>query len=168
MARRFAKVSEEIEEAFFYPSDLIKTKLRVGEERWIYTSTLRVEVYPPLFTSRSGDSCFSIYQIRWIKKRFFNFFWNFRETTRHFSLRSQNSEYPRMFQVTGPNQNARKLLSTDLVNTKLNYSIHCYLHFHKGIWVTIRVHSSQACTANYANYKLIFLWLVSEWDLNAT
>ena len=50
MARRFAKVSEEeIEEAFFYPSDLIKTKttipLRVGEERWIYTSTLRVSVY---------------------------------------------------------------------------------------------------------------------------
>ena len=47
MARRFAKVSEEeIEEAFFYPSDLVNTKttipLWVGEERWIYTSTLRV------------------------------------------------------------------------------------------------------------------------------
>ena len=51
-ARRFAKVSEEEivainEAAFFYPSDL------VGEERWIYTSTLRVSVYihhhsPPL------------------------------------------------------------------------------------------------------------------------
>ena len=58
------------------------------------------------------------------KSRFINghnfFFWNFRETTRHFSLRSQNSEYPRIFQVTGANQNARKLLSTstDLVNTK--------------------------------------------------
>ena len=58
MARRFAKVSEEeIEETFFYPSDLVNTKttipLRVGEERWIYTSTLRVSVYihhysPPL------------------------------------------------------------------------------------------------------------------------
>ena len=48
-------------------------------------------------TDREGDSCFSINQIRWIKKRFFNFFfWNFRETTRHFSLRSQNSEYPRL------------------------------------------------------------------------
>ena len=40
MARRFSKVSEEeIEEAFFYLSDLINTKttmpLRVGEERWI-------------------------------------------------------------------------------------------------------------------------------------
>ena len=57
MARRFAKVSEEIEEAYFFPSDLVNTKttipLRVGEERWIYTSTLRVSVYihhysPPL------------------------------------------------------------------------------------------------------------------------
>ena len=58
MARRFAKVLEEkIEEAFFYPSDLVNTKttvpLRVGEERWIHTSTLRVSVYinhysPPL------------------------------------------------------------------------------------------------------------------------
>ena len=46
MARRFAKVSEEeIEEAFFYPSDLVNNKttipLRVGEERYIY---------PPIFT----------------------------------------------------------------------------------------------------------------------
>ena len=58
MACRFAKVSdEEIEEVFFYPSDLVNTKttipLRVGEERWIYTSTLCVSVYihhysPPL------------------------------------------------------------------------------------------------------------------------
>ena len=58
MARCFVKVSEEeIEEAFFYPSDLVNTKttipLRVGEERWIYTSTPRVSVYihhysPPL------------------------------------------------------------------------------------------------------------------------
>ena len=49
MARRFAKVSEEIEEAYFFPSDLVNTKttipLRVGEERWIYTSTPRVSVY---------------------------------------------------------------------------------------------------------------------------
>ena len=58
MARRFAKISEEeTEEAFCYPSDLVNTKttnpLRVGEERWIYISTLRVSVYiqhylPPL------------------------------------------------------------------------------------------------------------------------
>ena len=54
MARRFAKVSEDEivafnEAAFFYPSDLVYTKttipLRVGEERWIYTSTLHVSVH---------------------------------------------------------------------------------------------------------------------------
>ena len=49
MAPRFAKaLEEEIEEAFVYPSDLLNTKttipLWVGEERWIYTSTLRVSV----------------------------------------------------------------------------------------------------------------------------
>ena len=33
----------------------------------------------------------------------------------------QNSGYPRMFRVTGANHNARKLLSTDLVNTKCIY-----------------------------------------------
>ena len=95
--------------------------------RWIvvdiYRDAKRQSIYPPLFTDPEGDSCFSIYQIRWIKKRFFNFFfWNFRETTCHFSLRSQNSEYPRIFQITGANQNARKLLSTDLVNTKNVYA----------------------------------------------
>ena len=57
MARHFAKVSEkEIEKAFFYPSDLVNTKttipLRVGEER--------LGIYPPLFTSPSGDSCISV------------------------------------------------------------------------------------------------------------
>ena len=31
-------------------------------------------IYPPLFTDPEGDSCFSIHQIRCIKKRFFNFF----------------------------------------------------------------------------------------------
>ena len=49
MASRFVKVSEEeIEEVFFYPSDLVNTKttipLRIGEERWIHTLTLRVSV----------------------------------------------------------------------------------------------------------------------------
>ena len=34
---------------------------------------------------------------------------------------SQKSEYSRTFQVTGVNQNARRLLSTDLVNIKLAY-----------------------------------------------
>ena len=58
MASSFVKVlEEEIEEAFFHPSDLVNTKttipLRVSEERWIYTETLCVSVYihhysPPL------------------------------------------------------------------------------------------------------------------------
>ena len=59
MACCFANVSEEeIEEVFFfYPSDLVSTKttipLRVGEEQWIYSSTLRTSIYihhysPPL------------------------------------------------------------------------------------------------------------------------
>ena len=50
--------------------------------------------------------------------------------TRHFSLRSQNSEYPRIFQVTGANQNARKLLSTDLVNTKYLYISESIIYRH--------------------------------------
>ena len=65
MARLFAKVSEEEivainEAAFFYPSDLVNTKttipLRVGEERWIYTSTLRVYIhyYSPPFRGTVG------------------------------------------------------------------------------------------------------------------
>ena len=49
MARCFTKVSEEeIEEAFFYPSDLVNTKP---------TIPLRISIYPPLLISRSGDSC---------------------------------------------------------------------------------------------------------------
>ena len=53
---------------FFYPFDLVNTKttipLRVGEERWIYTLTLRVSVYihhysPPLRGIVVYYSCFS-------------------------------------------------------------------------------------------------------------
>ena len=47
---------------------------------------------------------------------------------RHFCFRSQNSEYPRIFRVTGANQNARKLLSTDLVNTKMDYFLKIYVY----------------------------------------
>ena len=56
MALCFAKVSEQEivainEAAFFYPSDLVNTRttipLRVGEERWIYTSTLRFTIHLP-------------------------------------------------------------------------------------------------------------------------
>ena len=52
---RFAKVSEEEivainEAAFFYPSDLVNTK-----------STSHLGIYPPLFTSPSGDSYIIFY-----------------------------------------------------------------------------------------------------------
>ena len=115
--------------AFFFSSCIHLLKIVYNyppKGRWIvvdiYRDAKRRGIYPPLFTDPEGDSCFSIYQIRWIKKRFLNFFfWNFRETTRHFSFRSQNSEYPRIFRFTGANQNARKLLSTDLVNTNTVY-----------------------------------------------
>jgi len=55
MACHFATVSEEeIEEAFFYPSDLVNTKtiipLRVREKRWIYNSMLPVSVYIPQYS----------------------------------------------------------------------------------------------------------------------
>ena len=60
MAHCFAKVLEqEIEEAFFYPSDLVNTKatdpLRVGAMD-IYLDASYLGIYPPLFTSPSGDS----------------------------------------------------------------------------------------------------------------
>ena len=46
MARRFAKVSEEeIEETFFYPSDLVNTKTTIP-------LSFASGIYPP-----SGDSC---------------------------------------------------------------------------------------------------------------
>jgi len=65
------------EAAFFCPSDLVNTKtyipLRVGEEWWIYTSTLRVLVYiyhyspPP-----SGDSCKLILHLENLLLSFFS------------------------------------------------------------------------------------------------
>ena len=33
----------------------------------IYRDAKRRGIYPPLFTDSEGDSCLSIYQIRWIK-----------------------------------------------------------------------------------------------------
>ena len=52
MALRFAKVSEEIKTAFFYPAD----RGRLGAVD-IYLDASRLGIYPPLFTSPSGDSC---------------------------------------------------------------------------------------------------------------
>ena len=72
MVRHFVKVSDEEivvfnEGAYFYPSDLVNTKttipLRVGEEIYIYLDASRLVIYPPLFTSPSGDSCILLYKI---------------------------------------------------------------------------------------------------------
>ena len=64
MARRFVKVSEEeIEEAFFYASDLVNTKTRQLSPSGSMKSGGYIprrfpsRIYPPLFTSPSGDSC---------------------------------------------------------------------------------------------------------------
>ena len=92
----------------------------------IYRDAKRRGTYPPLFIDPEGIVVLVFTKSDGQKKccNSFNFFfWNIRETTRHFSLRSQNSEYPRIFRVTGANQNARKLLSTDLVNTKCQHHI---------------------------------------------
>ena len=80
----------------------------------IYRDAKRRGIHPPLFTDREGDSCFSIYQIRWIKKNaasLMDTISSSESLAKNVSLRSQNSEYPRIFQVTGANQNAQKLLS---------------------------------------------------------
>ena len=97
-------------------------------ESWIvvdiYWDTKRRVIYPPLFSDPKGDSCLSIYQIRWIKKTFLQFLLlTLSRKTCHLSLCSQNSEYPRILQVMGANQNARKLLSTDLVDTNTIYCL---------------------------------------------
>ena len=34
----------------------------------VYRDSKRQGINPPLFTDPEGDTCFSIYQIRWIKK----------------------------------------------------------------------------------------------------
>ena len=83
----------------------------------IYQDEKHRGIYPPLFTDPEGHGCFRIYQIRWIKKTLLRFL------LLKLLFRSQNSEYPRIFRVTGANQNARKLLSTDFVNTKVIYTL---------------------------------------------
>ena len=150
---------------------------------YIYRDAKRRGIYLALWTDPEGDSCFSIYQISWIKikkelfvnkrrhfvrvclrtfqltvfrgsfsydfvansaKSFFlptskqrqaklSISWYFlaqllklplkfhlsklSRNEKIFWISSLNSEYPRIFRVTGANQNARKLLSTVLVNT---------------------------------------------------
>ena len=60
MARCFAKVSEEeIEEAYFFQCALVNFKQlsRSGSVKRGGYIPSRLGIYPPLFTSPSGDSC---------------------------------------------------------------------------------------------------------------
>ena len=70
----------------------------------IYRDAKRRGIYPPLFTDPEGDSCFSIYQIRRIKKTLLQLL--LLKLTRNdapfLCQCSQNSEYPRLFQVMEP------------------------------------------------------------------
>ena len=78
----------------------------------IYRDAKRRGIYPPLFTDPERDSCI------------FN-----NQTTSPSFLRADSQRGAAIFlsvrktiyQVAGANQNARKLLSTDLVNTKCAY-----------------------------------------------
>ena len=68
-----------------------------------------VDIYPPLFNDPEGDSCLSILPNQTDKKI---------ASSISSSETFAKSEYPSIFRVTGANQIVRKLLSTDLVNTK--------------------------------------------------
>ena len=86
----------------------------------IHRDAKRRGIYPPLFTDPEGDSCFSIYEIRSIKNATALMATISSSETfvkRRAIFLSVSSEYPRIFRVTGANQNAQKLPSTDLVNT---------------------------------------------------
>ena len=114
---------------FFLHNIQLSPEGAVNSGRYITRREASRYIYPPLFNDPEGDSCFSIYQIRWIKKCFNFIFWNFREMTRHFLSVHKTVNFPRIFQVTGTNQNARKLLSSDLVILMLiiiSYLSHLY------------------------------------------
>ena len=85
-----------------------------------YLEAKRPGMYPPFFTDPEGDSCFSIYQIRWIKNDaslMATISSSETFTNRCAIFLSVHSEYPRIFRVTRAAQNMQKLLSTALVNT---------------------------------------------------
>ena len=73
MFKMYSTSSEAIEETHnrydYYYTTIPR---RGGEQWWIYTETQNVarDIYPPLFTDPEGDTCFSVYQIRWIKTAF--------------------------------------------------------------------------------------------------
>ena len=83
----------------------------------IYRDAKGRGIYPPLFTDPEGDSCFSIYQIIWIKKTLLQFLLlKLSRNDAPFFSPSQNSEFPRIFQVMGANQTRENCYPLILVN----------------------------------------------------
>ena len=64
---------------------------------------------------------------------------------------SQNSEYPRIFQVTGANQNARKSLSTDLVNTNNRYQLSMKIDFQ---YQSIEIDKEKSCDFDWYRFPI--------------
>ena len=97
--------------------------------RWIVVDinrdAKRRGIYPPLFTDPEGDSCFSIYQIRRIKNAVSLIATISSSETfakrRAIFLSVRKTVNIQGYSKLGSQSNARKLLSTDLVNTKWKY-----------------------------------------------
>ena len=109
----------------------------------IYRDAKRFGIYPPLFTDPEGDSCFNIYQIRWIKKRLFNFFFETFAKRRAIFLPVRKTVNIQGYSELRQSKRT-KLLSTDLVNTNNNYHLtHSSLATHKdkrdreSVWVSL-------------------------------
>ena len=90
----------------------------------IYRDAKRRGIYPPLFTDCEEDSCFGIYQIRWIKKRFFKFFFAKRRAIFLSVLKTVNIQgYSELREPIKTRKNCYPLIWSDLVNTKLYYIV---------------------------------------------
>ena len=90
----------------------------------IYRDAKRRGIYPPLFTDPEGDSCFSIYQIRWIKNAgslmaTISSSETFAKRSAIFLSVRKTVNSQGYSELREPIKNAQKLLSTDLVNTKI-------------------------------------------------
>ena len=84
----------------------------------IYRDAKRRAIYPPLFTDPEGDSCLSIYQIRWIKNAS-----SISSSETFAKRRAIFLSVRKTVNIHGYSElrepiKTRELLSTDLVNTK--------------------------------------------------
>ena len=88
----------------------------------MYRDAKRRGIYPRLFTNPEGGSCFSIYQIRWIKKMLLQFhllklLGNDEPFFSPFAKQRMSKDIPSY----GSQSNGTKIASTDLVNTNDGY-----------------------------------------------